>query len=166
MIMETPDNARSLSSTRRRPVLQSFRKDAERIRSRRKKDKEKKDNQEDIERSRRIKELAELHYDGTLDTLEELAEKLSELIGRPATITKDPQWWGNDWYDSYTASYELTVGKKKRVVGFLRFADAEVVRKERRDKKNKQDKKERLKQRKLDRARDASYCLTCHQSLD
>ena len=145
MIMETPDNARFLSSTRRRPVLQSFRKDAERIRSRRKKDKEKKDNPEDIERSRRIKELAELHYDGTLDTLEELAEKLSELIGRPAT---------------------MTVGKKKRVVGFLRFADAEVVRKERRDKKNKQDKKERLKQRKLDRARDASYCLMCHQSLD
>ena len=156
MIMETPENARHLSG---------FRKDAERIRSQRKKDKEKKDNPEDIEQARQITELVELHFDGTIDTQEELAEKLSEHIARSVTITKDPFWW-DFGADSYTASYELTVGKKKRVVGFLRFADAEVVRKERRDKKNKQDKKERLKQRKLDRARDASYCLTCHQSLD
>jgi hypothetical protein len=146
MTIETPDNARRLFGTRRK-------RDNKRI-----------DTPEDIEQARQITELVQLHFDGTIDTMEELAEKYTELLDRPVTITKDPHWW-NDWDDTYTASYEATFGKKKRVVGFLRFQDAEVVREERLQKKKIQENKERRAQRKLDHARDASYCLTCHQSL-
>ena len=85
-----------------------------------------------INRARQIEELMELHFDGTIGTREELAEKLSDLLDRPITISKDPSWWGGAWHDgTYTAYYETTFHRKKRTVGFVRFVDGEVIHEER-----------------------------------
>ena len=123
---------------------------------------------EDSEKMRKIKELFELHIDGTIDTLEELAERWSELLDRRVYIERNAGDWSNNWNESYTAFYTKTVGKKKpkqKAVGFIRFQDPEVTRESRLQEKWKQEKKEERAQRKLDRARDASYCLTCRQPV-
>jgi len=115
-----------------------------------------------------ISEIFELHVDGTIDTLEELVERWSELLDRPVYIERNAGDSSNNWNESYTAFYTKTVGKKKpkqKAVGFLRFQDPEVTRESRLQEKWKQEKKEQCAQRKLDRARDASYCLTCRQPV-
>lgn len=115
-----------------------------------------------------ILEIFELHVDGTIATQEELVERWSELLDRPVYIERDRNDWSNNWNESYTAFYTKTVGKKKpkqKAVGFIRFQDPEVTRESRLQEKWKQENKEQRAQRKLDRARDASYCLTCRQPV-
>ena len=115
-----------------------------------------------------ILEIFELHVDGTIATQEELVERWSELLDRPVYIERNAGDSSNNWNESYTAFYTKTVGKKKpkqKAVGFIRFQDPEVTRESRLQEKWKQEKKEQRAQRKLDRARDASYCLTCRQPV-
>ena len=115
-----------------------------------------------------ISEIFELHVDGTIATQEELVERWSELLDRPVYIERNAGDSSNNWNESYTAFYTKTVGKKKpkqKAVGFIRFQDPEVTRESRLQEKWKQEKKEQCAQRKLDRARDASYCLTCRQPV-
>jgi hypothetical protein len=115
-----------------------------------------------------ISEIFELHIDGTIATQEELVERWSELLDRPVYIERNAGDSSNNWNESYTAFYIKTVGKKKpkqKAVGFIRFQDPEVTRESRLQEKWKQENKEQRAQRKLDRARDASYCLTCRQPV-
>ena len=115
-----------------------------------------------------ILEIFELHVDGTIATQEELVERWSELLDRPVYIERNAGDSSNNWNESYTAFYTKTVGKKKpkqKAVGFIRFQDPEVTRESRLQEKWKQENKEQRAQRKLDRARDASYCLTCRQPV-
>ena len=124
---------------------------------------------EDSEKMRKIKELFELHIDGTIDTLEELAERWSELLDRPVYIESWSDFIGHPTGDdSYVGFYTKTVGKKKpkqRPVRFIHFIGRDAILLARLQKKQKQEEKERRAQRKRDRARDASYCLTCRQPV-